>query len=135
MQKQSQEDYLIVMYRLHEKDKQIRSVIIAKQLKISKASVSEMLKKLKKQKIVNMNLYSTVTFTKKGLNMAKKIVFKHRVIEVFLKDVLKCNSRDIHLEAHKLEHAFSDKTIKKLAKFLKNPKICPDGDKIPQLKS
>ncbi|MFH1427876.1 MAG: metal-dependent transcriptional regulator [Patescibacteria group bacterium] len=130
---QKQEDYLITMYRLYEKNKQIRSVDVAKQLKISKASVSEMLKKFKKQKIINMNLYSNIIFTSKGLNVAKKLAYKHRVVEVFLKKVLKCKSKNIHTEAHRLEHAFSDQAIKKLAKFLNNPKVCPDGDKIPKI--
>ena len=133
MTQQNQEDYLITMYRLWEKSQEIRSVDIANKLKIAKASVSEMLNKLSQRKYIIKTPYSNIKFTSKGRILAKKLTFKHRVIEVFLKDVLECKQRNIHQEAHKLEHAFSDQAIKKLAKLLKNHNNCPDGDKIPKI--
>lgn len=117
---QKQEDYLITMFRLQESQGQIRSVGIAEELKISKASVSEMLKKLKTKKLIKMDLYSNVEFTKKGLNQAGKLTRKHRLIESFLKEVLGFSEKRVHEEAHDLEHAFSDYGIKKLDNFLRN---------------
>jgi len=134
MLKQNQEDYLRVVYHLWEKDKQnIRSINIAKELKISKGAVSEMLKKLVKYKYIKMAPYSNIIFTKKGLKFAHELTHKHRIIEVFLKNILKISDKNIHQEAHKLEHAVSQEVIKKLAKFLNNPKVCPDGNKIPKI--
>ena len=134
MIKQSQEDYLRAMHRIWERDnKVIRSVDIATELNISKPAVSEMLKKLAKEGYIKMPPYSNIIFAKKGLQAAKKLTFKHRVIEVFLRDVLDCPAKNIHREAHKLEHAFSDEAIKRLAKLLNNPQLCPDGNKIPKI--
>lgn len=132
MKDQSQEDYLRVIYQIieQEKDADVKSVNIATRLNISKAAVSKMLKVLQAQGLVSIELYSKVNLTKKGFLIARKLTYKHRVIEVFLKDILNVNKDFIEREAHDLEHAFSDKTIKKLADFLNNPKICPCGKKI-----
>jgi len=88
MLKQNQEDYLRAIYHLWEKDKQnIHSINIAKELKISKGAVSEMLKKLVKYKYIKMAPYSNIIFTKKGLKFAHELTHKHRIIEVFLKNI------------------------------------------------
>lgn len=134
MLRQNQEDYLRAIFYQYEKgNSNINSVAIAKHLDISKAAVSKMLKRLVKQKLIKMEPYSCLTLTNQGLRESKKLTFKHRIVEVFLADILKVNKNVIHKEAHELEHAFSDNTINKLANFLDNPKICPDGKNIPQL--
>ncbi len=134
----STEDYLRTIYFIYEnqKDKSqgIKSVEIARELKISKASVSDMIKKLIRKKYLRAEPYSNIYFTKKGLKEAKRIMHNHRVIEVFLKDILNCDLRKVHEEAHKLEHTFSEYTIKKLDKFLSNPMISPYGKPIPHNK-
>ena len=134
MHTQSQEDYLRAIYNIYEKnDQNVSSVEIADFLGISKPAVSKMLKKLVEQKLIKMKPYSSIVFTSKGLIEAKKLTRKHRVIEVFLVDILKIKKNKMHEEAHKLEHAFSDNTIKKLDNYLNNPKICPDGKDISRL--
>ena len=133
MIKQSQEDYLRAIYDIAEKKEQVNSIDIVKYLKVSKPSVSEMIKKMAEQGLIKAKPYSTIAFTLKGRKLATKLTYKHRVIEVFLKDVLKCRHQNIHQEAHQLEHAFSDKVIRKLGKYLKNPKISPHGHKIPKI--
>ena len=130
----SQEDYLRVMYLIYEKqiDKSlgIKSIDISKELKVSKPSVSEMLKKLAKMGFVRSKPYSNIFFTNNGLKQARKITHNHRVIEVFLNKTLNYDLAKVHEEAHRLEHAFSEESIKRLDKFLKNPKVCPHGDVI-----
>ncbi len=135
MKKVSVEDYLRTLYHLYEKDKKgVMSKDLAKELKISKPSVSEMLKKLMKSGFIKFEPYSDIYFTKKGLRKAKEIMHSHRVIEVFLSKVLKYELPKVHDEAHRLEHAFSAESIKRLDKFLKNPSISPSGKKIPHEK-
>lgn len=130
---QSKEDYIRAIYCLWEKgDKFVRSVDIASNLDISKPSVSAMLKKLSTQKYIKMQPYSQISFTAKGLREAKKLTYKHRIIEVFLHKILKYPKNKIHEEAHKLEHAFSYKAVKRLDSFLGYPKYCPNGFKIPK---
>ena len=131
----STEDYLRTIYSLYEKQedksKGIKSVDIAGELKISKPSVSKMITKLVSKKYLKAKPYSDIYFTEKGLKEAKRIMHNHRVIEVFLRDVLDCNLSKVHGEAHQLEHTFSEYTIKKLDKFLNNPMVSPHGKLIP----
>ena len=136
MAKQNREDYLRVFYSLcEETDKHcIRSVDVATYLKISKAAVSKMLKKLTDKGLIKMEKYSNIYFTERGFVEAEKLTYKHRVIEVFLAEILKINKKNIHEEAHKMEHSFSDEVIKKLAKYLNNPQYSPQGKKIPKFK-
>lgn len=129
MLKQSQEDYLRTIHQIYKDDKNnISSVNVANYLNVSKAAVSKMLKKLVVKKLIKMKPYSNIEFTKEGLQEAKNLTYKHKIIKNFLIDMLKINKNKIYEEAHNLEHSFSDQTIKKLASFLKNPKLY-SGDK------
>ena len=133
MKHQSQEDYLRAIYLVMEKtnDKTAKSVDIAESLGVSKPAVSKMLKKLQDDGLISTNPYSSVSLTISGQCLAQNLTHKHRLIEVFLKDILHVDMERIHDEAHKMEHAFSDDTIEKLGIFLKNPEYCPNGKKIP----
>lgn len=92
-----------------------------------------MLKKLHEQAFIEVNPYSSITLTDKGFKKAKKLVFKFRVIAYFLAKVLGINKKHAHEEAHRLEHAFSDQTVKKLFKYLGNPGHCFCGREILML--
>lgn len=127
----NKEDYLHEMYSLHLlKNSSIRSVDLSKSLKVSRPSVFEMLKKLLKENLINMDSKKNIALTKDGINAARKINRKHRILEVFFNEVLELKDK-FHNEAHKLEHVLSDEVTDKLELFLKNPKICPDGNIIP----
>ncbi len=131
----NKEDYLRAIYYIKEqKNKNIRSVDIAKYLNFSKPAVSEMLKRLRVEKYINFKPYSEISFTKKGLIEAQLLTYKHRVCESFLQNILGLDKKEIHAEAHKLEHAISDNVIQKMATLLNNPKKCPHGNKIPNIK-
>lgn len=134
MLKHTVEDYLKTIFSINEKqqdkDKGIHPVDIANYLKVKKSSVSAAIQKLSKEGFVTVEPYSPVFLTEKGLKEAHCITHNHRVIEYFLKEILRCDTSSIHEEAHKLEHAFSESTIRKLDTFLGNPKISPHGKKI-----
>ncbi|MBT5016805.1 metal-dependent transcriptional regulator [Candidatus Peregrinibacteria bacterium] len=131
MTKQTREDYLRAIYCLGEEpDGNVRSVDIGKHLKVSKPAVSEMLKKLKAEGCVEMVPYSPISLTLKGFQKAKKLTYKHRVAELFLREILELEEDKIHEEAHKLEHSLSDEAADKLFELLKNPKACPCGHPI-----
>ena len=133
MKHESQEDYLRAIYLVMEKTKgdSVKSVDIADSLGVSKPAVSKMLKKMQESGLIENNPYSSVKLTDSGYCVAQNLTHKHRLIEVFLRDILLVDMDKIHDEAHKMEHAFSDDTIEKLGAFLNNPKYCPNGKEIP----
>jgi DtxR family Mn-dependent transcriptional regulator len=131
----SKEDYLRTMFSLYErldnKGDGIKSIDIANALGITKPSVSGMLKKLTQCGLIKFTPYSKVFFTNKGLKEAQRIMHNHRVIEVFLKKILNYDLTKAHDEAHRLEHAFSEESIRRLDEFLNNPTRSPYGYNIP----
>ena len=128
----SREDYLRALYIMEEEKHEIKSIDLANYLNVSKPSVSEMVIELNKEGLISHKRYSKIDFTQKGRKMAQKLTSKHRIIELFLKNVLKIGSDRVHDEAHRLEHAFSDQSIEKLREFLGNPKKDPHGKPIPK---
>jgi DtxR family Mn-dependent transcriptional regulator len=135
MIKKTKEDYLRAIYHLQEDKKDMKenvnSVSLSKYLEISKPTVSEMLRKLMKEKLIHITHYGKIKLTKKGLSESKTITKKHRIIEVFLTKILKTNLKTVHEEAHRLEHAFSNDSINSISKLIKNIKRCPHGKPIP----
>lgn len=135
MVSKNKEDYLKAIYHLEEESKRpVKSIELAKYLKVSKPSVSKMIKKLSKFKLVSYKKYEELSLTKRGIKEAEKITYKHRIIEVFLNKMLKIGPSLIHEEGNRLEHAFSGESIEKLYLLLKNPKFCPHGKSIPTIK-
>ena len=117
--KRGKEDYLRTIYELSEDENTgVRSVDIASELDISKASVSEMLRKLASQKLVKMQPYSKIFLTSKGKKQAENIFDKNYTISRFLKKFLEHDEFLAEKEAHELEHALSEESIKKLNKIM-----------------
>ncbi|MCB9814169.1 metal-dependent transcriptional regulator [Candidatus Nomurabacteria bacterium] len=127
----TKEDYIRAIYLLQNNSSKGAGVTnIAKRLGLSKSTVSERMKELSHDGLVSNAPYTGITLTTKGRNEAEKLTYKHRVIEVFLNQVLQMHISQVHAEAEQLEHACSDKVIKCLANFLHNPKTDPHGTEI-----
>lgn len=131
MTTQTREDYLRALYILDEEKGRLKSSDVAAYLQVSKPSVSEMVRRLTDEGLIKSAPYSKLGFTAKGKKIAARLTSKHRIIELFLKRVLKRSDAFIHEEAHRLEHAFSDESVQRLRKMLGNPKTDPHGKPIP----
>ena len=129
----TREDYIRAIYCLNEQKDQVRSVDIGEYLSLARSTVSERLSELAHEQLIKSDRTQGVVLTKKGLGIAEKLTYKHRLIEFFLYEVLGVESKKVHEEANKLEHAFSDDVIVKLAKFLGNPKKDPHEKRIPKI--
>lgn len=128
------EDYLRAIFLLQEKSAhEIKLIDVAEYLGLSRSTVSERVQELVEQGYITHSKYAHISFTRLGYATAKKLTHKHRVIEVFLHEVLHLSTKASHAEAHRLEHALSDKVIKKLGVFLGNPAVDPHGTRIPKL--
>lgn len=126
----TREDYLRAIYRFAEQGISVRIIDITRYLDLARSTVSERVKDLEQAEFVKPNRDEGIVLTQKGFSLAKKLTYKHRLIEVFLNKILHIDAKKVHAEAHKLEHAFSDDVIDRLAKFLGNPTKDPHGEKI-----
>src|SRR3989344_9191490 len=96
----NREDYLRALYILDEEKHELKSIDVANYLHVSKPSVSGMVKELNKEGLVSYKKYSKLKFTPKGRKIAEKLTLKHRLIELFLNNILRINAKNIHQEAH-----------------------------------
>lgn len=131
----SEENYIKVIYHLSlVSPKGVNTNAIAGMLDTKASSVTDMLKKLAEKEVVSYQKYQGVNLTEKGFYVAKMIVRKHRLWEVFLADKLNFSWDEVHEIAEELEHIKSEKLINKLDEFLGFPSFDPHGDPIPNAK-
>jgi DtxR family Mn-dependent transcriptional regulator len=105
----------------------VRSVDLTHALGLSKNTVAITLQKLSAAGLVEMEKYGRVRLSAKGARVARKMNFKHRVIETFLFSKLKVDKKRVHEEACAMEHWISDDTVRRLYAFIGKPKIDPHG--------
>ena len=126
------EDYVKVIYSFTEwQDKPITSSQLAARLGVANSSVSEMVRKLKDQGLVDHRPYGAVRLTDAGRDLALTMVRRHRLLETFLVNELGYRWDEVHDEAEQIEHAVSDLFVERLAAKLGHPDRDPHGDPIP----
>jgi DtxR family Mn-dependent transcriptional regulator len=129
----SKENYLKAIYHLQEEDGVVTTNALAKELDTRAASITDMLKKLKTQKLLLYEKYQGFRLSPEGRKVAIQIIRKHRLWEVFLVEKLSFGWEEVHEMAEELEHITSKKLIDRLDEFLGFPKSDPHGDPIPDI--
>ncbi|MBE2189538.1 MAG: metal-dependent transcriptional regulator [Desulfobulbaceae bacterium] len=131
MLSQSVQDYLKTIYKLQESTSAVSTTQIAKELDISGASVTGMLKRLAAMKLVDYNSYKGVRLTEDGTKVALEILRHHRLLELYLKESLGFSLAKVHDEACRLEHYVSDEFVERIDDLLGRPEYSPLGNPIP----
>ncbi|MFH5831774.1 metal-dependent transcriptional regulator [Halalkalibaculum sp. DA3122] len=128
---QAVEDYLKTIYVLESEGKGASTSSIAESMDVSSASATNMVKRLSKMGLVDYQSYKGATLTKSGTKIALEIIRHHRLLELYLLEVLGYSWDEVHEEAEKLEHHISEQFEDKIAELLDNPTHDPHGDPIP----
>jgi DtxR family Mn-dependent transcriptional regulator len=124
------EEYLETIYDIAGKDGLAKTTVIAKQLDVAPASVTESLRNLDKKGWVEYEPYVGAKLSAQGLEVVTRLKRRHRLIEVFLSDVLKIDPEKVHPEACRMEHYMSDETADALCRWLEAPSRSPHGKPI-----
>lgn len=127
----SKENYIKAVFHLQQEQESVTTNALADALQTKPASVTDMLKKLKAQKILQYEKYRGVKLTPEGKKVAVQIIRKHRLWEFFLVEKLQFGWEEVHEIAEELEHISSKKLIDRLDAFLDYPQSDPHGDPIP----
>lgn len=130
MLSQAVQDYLKIIYKLQDKGP-VPTTEIAKELNVSGASVTGMLKRLDTMGFVDYNSYKGVKLSENGEKIALEILRHHRLIELYLKEMMNFPLEKIHEEACRLEHHVSEDFINRITDILGDPKFDPHGHPIP----
>ncbi len=128
---ESQEDYLKQIFLLGERFGTVTTQLIADHLRVKPASVTGMIKKLADLHLIKHKPYYGVTLTEAGTRVAVEVLRHHRLLELYLSEVLGYTWDEIHDEAEKLEHHISEKFEARIAEKLGHPTHDPHGDPIP----
>ena len=115
----SLEDYLeaIIMVGGSVNDS-VRSVDVATQLGVSKASVNKAIGLLKEDGFVNQPYYGDITLTEKGFEYGNAVYKRHRYLRAFLIKALDISEDVAEEEACLMEHAISDESFEKWVNYI-----------------
>lgn len=126
------EDYLKAIYAHTEwQPKPMTSSQLAARLGLAPSTVTEMVRKLSAQGLVEHEPYGAVELTGKGRREALRMVRRHRLLETWLVRQFGYGWDEVHDEAEVLEHAVSDRLLDALDAQLGRPDADPHGDPIP----
>jgi DtxR family Mn-dependent transcriptional regulator len=124
------EEYCEAIFELHEDEVQVIQARIAERLSVSRPAVSEMSKRLEHEGLVDI-AGGRIRLTSAGLELAERVVRRHRLAERLLTDILGLSWADAHREAGKWEHVISDSVEEAIVRVLGEPTTCPHGNPIP----
>jgi DtxR family Mn-dependent transcriptional regulator len=130
-----EDEYLETMYEFYERqpEERVRTGLLAKSLKISPASATEMVQRLASKGFLDYVPYKGSKLTPKGLEHGKMMKRRHRLAEVLLEHLPFEGNH--HETACRLEHAIDDDLDVALSVYLGNPTLDPSGRDIPEIKS
>ena len=123
--------YLRGVYKLGASGNRVSTTALARDMGVSPASASAMVKKLAALGLVSHAPYRGVSLTPAGEQVALEVIRHHRLLELYLAETLGIAVDDVHDEADRLEHALSDELEERIDKALGFPTHDPHGDPIP----
>jgi DtxR family transcriptional regulator, Mn-dependent transcriptional regulator len=127
------EDYLKQIFLEQQGDPELVVGMgrLATALSLAPGTVTSMIKTLAESGLVEYEPYTGVRLTASGRGLALRVVRRHRLIELFLVQVLGIDWTEVHPEAERLEHAMSDALVDRIDEMLGKPAVDPHGDPIP----
>ena len=125
------EEYSETVYELAEDGVEVIQARIAERLEVSRPAVSEMIRRMQREGLVNVDDNAHISLTEEGEEIATMVVRRHRLAERFLTDILKLSWADAHHEAGRWEHVISPVVERAMMDVLNEPNTCPHGNPIP----
>ena len=122
-------EYAEAIWELEEAGIPVLQARIARWLGVSPASVSEMIRRMQAEGLVDIG--DEVRLTEEGRHLAAVVVRRHRLAERFLSEVLKLPWAKVHAEAEVWETMISDDVEQAMWAVMDDPKTCPHGNPIP----
>jgi DtxR family Mn-dependent transcriptional regulator len=124
-------EYLAEIYRLQEDEPTVSTTSLADRLSVSAPAVPRMLKRLKSAGYVKHIPYQGVELTERGREEALREIRRHRILEVFLVDVMGFPWDEAHEHSDDLGPGLNDKLTERMDEMTGFPRRCPHGEPIP----
>lgn len=124
-------EYLAEIYRLQEDSPTVSTTSLAERLDVSPPAVPRMLKRLKSVGYVKHIPYQGVELTERGRIEALNEIRRHRILEVFLVNLMGFSWDEAHEHADELGKGLNDLIAERMAEMTDHPTRCPHGEPIP----
>jgi DtxR family Mn-dependent transcriptional regulator len=125
------QDYLKTIHALGGAEQDVSPIAIAERLEVKSPSVTAMLKRLVDAGLIRYEVGQGARLTETGIAQARRVIRRHRLLELFLTQVLGLDWSEVDAEADALEHAISPRLEEALAAYLGEPLEDPHGHPIP----
>jgi DtxR family Mn-dependent transcriptional regulator len=124
------QEYLESIYWMYEAGIERTQANLARALRVSQPSASEMLRRLVEDGLVSRDEHKLINFSDRGREVAERIVARHRLVEAYLVKVMGLPWDDVHEEAHAMEHSISPRLEAKMLEMIGEVRTCPHGHPI-----
>ena len=126
----SKEDYLKAIAEAGAEEDTVIAAVLARWLGVSAPAVTLALRRLRRDKLVQIDPKGRITLTAAGRAIADKLRLRHHLVERLLHEVLGMEWYLVHEEAERLEHSVSEALERKLIEKLGPEGPCPHGNLI-----
>lgn len=131
-------DCLRLIYKLEERGERVTTSTVRERLEglerkgqLSDATVTQLFKSLASEGYVRHERYHGASLTLLGRAVASQLVRHHRLLELFLTQIMGFGLDEVDAEAERLEHAISEAFEERMDTLLGHPTLDPHGDPIP----
>ncbi|MEP7306539.1 MAG: metal-dependent transcriptional regulator [Acidobacteriota bacterium] len=129
------ENYLKAIYQgqssLSGENRLVPMGQVASALSVAPGTATTMVKALAESGLAVYEPYSGVRLSPAGEKLAGLVLRRHRLVELFLVQVMGMSWAEVHDEAEQLEHVVSERLIERIDEMLGHPTRDPHGDPIP----
>ena len=126
----SKEDYLKAIAEAESDEGGVIAATIARWLGVTPPAVTLALRRLRRDKLVEVDRKGRISLTEAGRQISDKLRFRHHLVERMLLEMLGMEWYKVHDEAERLEHSISDDVERKLIERLGPNGACPHGNQI-----
>ncbi len=104
---------------------------VATVMGVTPGTATTMAKTLNKAGLIRYEPRDGLRLTAGGEELAMHVLRRHRLVELFLVQVLGLDWSEVHEEAEQWEHVISDRVLERMDRILNFPRVDPHGDPIP----
>ena len=127
----TEENYLKALFSLSAESGNITVARLSKKMGVKMPTVTSMMKKLARKKVVQYTRYRPLQLTEKGRKEALQIIRRHRLVEMFLMKTMNYGWDEVHELADQIEHIEAPEFFDRIDQLLHHPEIDPHGEPIP----
>lgn len=114
----SLQDYLEAILVLEKEQAAVRVKDIADHLHVKRQSVIDAVKLLKDKALIVQEKFGAISLTAKGKKIAREVLNTHQLIKEFLQGVLELDEKTAEIDACKMEHYLSSKTLLLITRYI-----------------